>query len=112
MNWIEALILGIIQGLSEFLPISSSGHLALIPKFFELKDPGVVFDLVMHVGTAFAVMVYFKQDILSLIREAIEILVKKDIIQQVKRYSKKIQRKLYDCCRRLYGCYCTSSSWI
>ena len=79
MNEIWAFIYGAIQGITEFLPISSSGHLALIPKFFPLEDPGVIFDLVMHVGTAFAVMVYFKKDIISLVKEGIEILVKKDI---------------------------------
>ena len=79
MNEIWAFIYGAIQGITEFLPISSSGHLALIPKFFPLEDPGVIFDLVMHVGTAFAVMVYFKKDIISLFKEGIEILVKKDI---------------------------------
>lgn len=79
MNEIWAFIYGAIQGITEFLTISSSGHLALIPKFFPLEDPGVIFDLVMHVGTAFAVMVYFKKDIISLVKEGIEILVKKDI---------------------------------
>lgn len=79
MNELWAFVYGVIQGITEFLPISSSGHLALIPKFFPLEDPGVIFDLVMHVGTAFAVMVYFKKDILSLVREGIDIVVKKDI---------------------------------
>lgn len=79
MNEIWALIYGVIQGITEFLPVSSSAHLALIPKFFPLEDPGVIFDLVMHVGTAFAVLVYFKKDIASLMREGMEILTKKDI---------------------------------
>ncbi len=52
-----ALLYGLVQGITEFLPISSSGHLALIPFFFELKDPGVVFDLMMHLGTALAILV-------------------------------------------------------
>lgn len=79
MNELWAFIYGLIQGITEFLPISSSGHLALIPKFFPLEDPGVIFDLVMHVGTAFAVIVYFKKDIISLIKEGIDILTKRDI---------------------------------
>ena len=59
MNYFDALIYGFIQGVSEFFPISSSGHLALLPRLLELNDPGVFFDLLMHLGTAFAVMVYF-----------------------------------------------------
>ena len=65
MGW--ALFYGFIQGVSEFLPISSSGHLALIPFFMELKDPGVIFDLVMHLGTAIAVILYFWKEVLELI---------------------------------------------
>lgn len=73
MDVMWAVIYGLIQGLTEFLPVSSSGHLALIPYFFELKDPGVVFDLVMHLGTALAVSVYFKKDIIILFKELIRI---------------------------------------
>ena len=61
-----ALFYGLVQGITEFLPISSSGHLALIPFFFELKDPGVFFDLMMHLGTALAILVYFKRDVVRL----------------------------------------------
>jgi undecaprenyl-diphosphatase len=65
MNSIEAIIYGVIQGLSEFLPVSSSGHLALLPYVMQIKDPGVVFDLMMHLGTAIAVITYFRHDILK-----------------------------------------------
>lgn len=65
MNFLEAIVYGIIQGLSEFLPVSSSGHLALLPYIMNIKDPGVVFDLMMHLGTAFAVMTYFRKDIMN-----------------------------------------------
>jgi undecaprenyl-diphosphatase len=65
MNFFEAIIYGLIQGLSEFLPISSSGHLALLPHVMKIKDPGVVFDLMMHLGTALAVIAYFWRDILK-----------------------------------------------
>ncbi len=64
MSWIDAIIYGLIQGLSEFLPVSSSGHLALLPYVMSIPDPGVVFDLMMHLGTAFAVIIYFRKDIL------------------------------------------------
>lgn len=64
MNLLEASIYGLIQGLSEFLPVSSSGHLALLPHIMHIQDPGVVFDLMMHFGTALAVITYFRQDII------------------------------------------------
>lgn len=68
MTWLEAIIYGLIQGLSEFLPVSSSGHLALLPYIMSIPDPGVVFDLMMHFGTALAVIIYFRKDILSYAR--------------------------------------------
>jgi undecaprenyl-diphosphatase len=68
MQIYEALIYGIIQGLSEFLPVSSSGHLALLPHVMRIKDPGVVFDLMMHLGTGLAVFLYFRKEILGYAR--------------------------------------------
>jgi undecaprenyl-diphosphatase len=68
MSPLEAVIYGLIQGLSEFLPVSSSGHLALLPYVMSIKDPGVVFDLMMHLGTGLAVIVYFKKDIARYVR--------------------------------------------
>lgn len=59
----HSILYGVVQGLTEFLPVSSSAHLALLPKFLEIKDPGVFFDLSMHLGTAFAVMIYYRQGI-------------------------------------------------
>lgn len=64
-----ALLLGIIQGLTEFLPVSSSGHLVLFQGFFGEKWVGdVVFDLAVHVGTTLAVIVFFYRDLLELLR--------------------------------------------
>ncbi|MBC97815.1 MAG: undecaprenyl-diphosphatase [Halobacteriovoraceae bacterium] len=63
MEFISAIIYGIIQGLTEFLPVSSSGHLALLPHILEIDDPGVLFDLSMHVGTALSILIYFFKDI-------------------------------------------------
>lgn len=57
------LLYGFIQGISEFIPVSSSGHLAILPIIGEFKDPGVAFDLMMHLGTALAVIIYFYKDI-------------------------------------------------
>ena len=69
MDVLSAIIYGIIQGVTEFLPISSSGHLALAPAILKIKDPGVAFDLTMHLGTALAVIVYFRSDLFKMFGE-------------------------------------------
>jgi undecaprenyl-diphosphatase len=68
MNLFQALILGVIQGATEFLPISSSGHLVLVPWLLGWEQPGLAFDAVVHWGTALAVIVYFWREWLALIR--------------------------------------------
>ena len=78
MNYFDALIYGFIQGASEFFPISSSGHLALLPRLLELNDPGVFFDLLMHLGTALAVMVYFRGEVKDLMMATLFFLKKKE----------------------------------
>ena len=65
-----AVTLGLVQGLSEFLPISSSAHLILTPWFFGWPDPGLTFDVALHVGTLVAVALYFWRDWVSLLRAA------------------------------------------
>ena len=67
MDLIRAAILGIVQGLSEFLPISSSGHLILVPALFEWPDQGLSFDVGLHLGTLLALLVYFWRDWLRMI---------------------------------------------
>ncbi len=67
MNPVQAIILGIIQGLTEFLPISSSGHLVLCQRLFGLNEPEMFFDISVHVGTLFAVIIYFRKDIWAII---------------------------------------------
>ena len=64
--WVATLY-GLIQGLAEFLPVSSSGHLAILPKVLGIDDPGVAFDLAMHLGTGLAVLVYFWRDIKNML---------------------------------------------
>ncbi|MGB0757630.1 MAG: undecaprenyl-diphosphatase UppP [Patescibacteria group bacterium] len=59
----QAIILGIIQGITEFLPISSSGHLIVIPSLFQWVDQGLAFDAIVHLGTLAAVVVYFWRDL-------------------------------------------------
>ncbi|HHU09221.1 MAG TPA: undecaprenyl-diphosphate phosphatase [Intrasporangiaceae bacterium] len=64
MSWLEAIILGIVQGLTEFLPISSSAHLLIVGQlFFDGRDPGAAFTAVSQIGTEMAVLVYFAKDI-------------------------------------------------
>lgn len=74
MNYFDATIYGAIQGLTEFLPVSSSGHLALLPKVLTIKDPGVAFDLAMHLGTALAIILYFYKDISKLLLDSCRLL--------------------------------------
>lgn len=71
MTVFQALILGIVQGLGEFLPISSSAHLVLIPWLFGWADHGLTFDVALHVGTLLAVVIYFWHDWLRLLKGAI-----------------------------------------
>ena len=67
MEIIQSIILGIIQGITEFLPISSSGHLVLIPNFFGWQDQGLAFDVALHWGTLIAVVIYFRKDWIRII---------------------------------------------
>jgi undecaprenyl-diphosphatase len=67
LNWIEAVVLGVVQGLTEFLPVSSSGHLVLFQHLFGLVEPELLFDVCVHVGTLAAVLVVFHRDILNLL---------------------------------------------
>ena len=67
MTFLEAILLGILQGLTEFLPISSSGHLVLAQQFLGLKEPLVFFDVMLHVGTLAAVLVVYREAIGKLV---------------------------------------------
>ena len=71
MTVLHALVLGIVQGLGEFLPISSSAHLVLIPWLFGWEDPGLTFDVALHMGTLFAVVLYFWKDWVRLVTAAL-----------------------------------------
>jgi undecaprenyl-diphosphatase len=63
MNALEAIVLGIVQGLTEFLPISSTGHLRIVPAFLGWDDPGAAFTAVTQLGTLAAVLLYFRRDL-------------------------------------------------
>lgn len=70
MNWIEAIILGLVQGLTEFLPISSSAHLRIVGEFLPgAADPGAAFTAITQIGTELAVLIYFWRDITQIITQ-------------------------------------------
>lgn len=75
MGLSEAILLGVIQGLTEFLPVSSSGHLVIAQSFIKgFSQPGVLFDVTLHMGTLFAVLWYFRSQIIRLNREMLFLL--------------------------------------
>jgi undecaprenyl-diphosphatase len=74
MTVFQALVLGIVQGLGEFLPISSSAHLVLTPWAFGWPDPGLAFDVALHVGTLVAVLWYFRAEWVKLAQSGFELL--------------------------------------
>ena len=63
IDLLKAVVLGVIQGLTEFLPISSSAHLRIFPELFGWGDPGAAFTAVIQIGTELAVLIYFRKDI-------------------------------------------------
>jgi len=74
MTWLQTIVLAVVQGLTEFLPVSSSGHLILVPALFGWADQGLAFDIAVHTGSLGAVCVYFRNDIAGLFRGAGDII--------------------------------------
>src|ERR1700755_1798311 len=68
MNALQAIVLGLVQGLTESLPISSSGHLRIVPAFFGWEDPGTAFTAVIQLGTMAAVLLYFRRALWNIAR--------------------------------------------
>src|SRR5919202_4167576 len=68
MSALQAIVLGIVQGLTEFLPISSTGHLRIVPAFLGWEDPGAAFTAVVQLGTTAAVLLFFRADLLRIAR--------------------------------------------
>lgn len=75
MTILEAIFLGIIQGLTEFLPVSSSGHLVLFSRFLNIQESSLVFEIIVHLGTLLAVFVVFWKEILLLIKSFFKLLL-------------------------------------
>ena len=74
MTGLQVVVLAIVQGLTEFLPISSSGHLVLVPYLVEWTDQGLAFDVAVHFGSLVAVCLFFREDILGLLRGTTQLL--------------------------------------
>ncbi len=68
MSTLQALVLGAVQGLTEFIPISSSGHLVLVPEALGWEEPGLAFDVLLHGASLIALLIYFSGDLLDLFR--------------------------------------------
>ena len=73
MSFLQIIVIAVIQGVTEFLPISSSGHLILVPALTGWPDQGVVTDMVTNLGTLGAVIVYFWRDVMSMLRGVIDV---------------------------------------
>lgn len=74
MSWLQIVVLAIVQGITEFLPVSSSGHLVLVPAVLGWGDQGLVFDVAVHFGSLLAVCAYFRMDILRMMGGGIDVL--------------------------------------
>ncbi|HUQ47335.1 MAG TPA: undecaprenyl-diphosphatase UppP [Gemmatimonadaceae bacterium] len=79
MTIFQAIVLGLIQGLTEFLPISSSAHLALAPYLFGWEDPGLAFDVALHFGTLVAVLWFFRKEWAQLIAAAVSMITRRKV---------------------------------
>lgn len=77
MNWFDAVILGLVQGLTEFLPISSSAHIRIVGEWIGVSDPGATFTAIIQIGTETAVVLYFWKDIVRIISRWFGSLTKK-----------------------------------
>lgn len=73
MTTLQIIILAVVQGITEFLPISSSGHLVLAPYLFDWTDQGLAFDVAVHFGSLVAVCAYFRKDIVGLLRGGLQV---------------------------------------
>lgn len=80
MDWAQAFWLAVVQGLTEFLPISSSAHLILLPRLFGWPDQGLAFDVAVHVGTLAAVLLYFRHSLVPLVRDTLASLVRRQAV--------------------------------
>lgn len=85
MDIFQAIVLGIVQGLTEFIPVSSSAHLIIVPWAFGWSDPGLSFDVALHLGTLVALFIFFARDWVRLIRAGIASLIERKIGSDIDR---------------------------
>jgi undecaprenyl-diphosphatase len=78
LSWWLAAAMGVVQGVTEFLPISSSAHLRILPALFGQKDPGASFTAVIQIGTILSVLIFFKNDLISISKSTLVGIFKKD----------------------------------
>src|SRR2546422_2927238 len=74
MTIFQAIVFGAVQGVTEFLPVSSTAHLVLLPFFMGWPDPGLAFDVALHLGTLVALLIYFRAEWIALIGSALGII--------------------------------------
>lgn len=86
MNWLQSVFLGIVQGLTEFLPVSSSAHLNIMPWLFKWDNISDSFDLALHAGTLLAILIYFYKDWLRLVSGGVKLVVKKEKTHEGKMF--------------------------
>lgn len=68
MDWLQVFVLSVVQGITEFLPVSSSAHLILVPVMTAWEDQGLAFDVALHLGSLLAVVLYFRRDLIAMTR--------------------------------------------
>lgn len=81
MDYLEAFVLGVVQGATEFLPVSSSGHSVLVPAIFGLGSPDLNAVVVAHLGTLLAVVLYFLRDISAIVRAVLRAIARRDLME-------------------------------
>ncbi len=82
MDYLIAILMGIVQGLTEFIPVSSTAHLRILPELFKREDPGAAFTAVIQIGTLLSLLMYFRKDICNLLKDFFISLSKKDYKNQ------------------------------
>lgn len=83
MDFLQILVLSLVQGLTEFLPVSSSAHLILPDKILGWSDQGIVFDVACHLGTLFAVLIYFRSELLVMTKSPFEYISTKKVTHEL-----------------------------
>ena len=94
MSFFPILLLGIIQGITEFLPISSSGHLLVASKLFEMEQ-NLLLDVSLHLGTLFAIIIYFQKEVVSLLLYASIFSKKREVKVEIENLPSFVYKK--DC---------------